>query len=76
MKLFIAICEHNSVGRKSLKEVSEILSRYEKEFPKGDILITDGPFVRSIYSTIHLVLALAPLVLEYDLTPFVFRVYI
>lgn len=76
MKLFIAICEHNSVGTKSLKEVPEILSWYWKEFPKGDILITDGPFVRSIYSTIHLVLALAPLVLEYDLTPFVFRVYI
>lgn len=31
------------------------------EFPKGDILITDGPFVRGTRSTIHLLLAVAPL---------------
>lgn len=63
MKLFITICEWNSAEAKSLKELPEILSQREAEFPKGDILITDGPFAGSIYSTIHLLLTLASLLL-------------
>lgn len=59
-KLFIDNrSKYNSKERRKKLQLGD--SRLSAEFPKGDILITDGPFVPGTRSTIHLLLAVAPL---------------